>query len=95
MKALAFALAMLWSSRTFAAPCDETDNACLLKLTLQQTYALEAAQQENDILRKNLEEEIARADKGPRYFLCGMLAGIVFVGLGATIALKAIHEASK
>jgi hypothetical protein len=92
---IAFALASLLATRALAAPCAETDNECLLKLTLQQTYDLEAARQSNQLLQKNLDEEIRRADSGPKFFVCGLVAGAVFVGLAATLALKAIHLANK
>lgn len=87
---------LLYANAAYGAvPCAADDSDCLLKLTLRQTYDLEAAQKENAILRQNLDEEIKRADSGPKFFLLGMLAGVVFVGLSATLAMKAIHEASK
>ncbi len=66
---LAFALA--------TAPCVKTDNECLLRLTLQQTYDLEAAREENKLLNQELEEERNRSDNRAFTFIAG---GLVFLG---------------
>jgi hypothetical protein len=98
MKVIAFTLATLLCARAAAGDvprCDKTDAECLLRQSLQQTYDLEAARQSNQLLQKNLDEEIRRADSGPKFFVCGLVAGAVFVGLAATLALKAIHLANK
>ena len=86
---------LLYGNAAYGAPCAENDNECLLKLTLQQTYDLEAARKENAVLRRNLDEEIKRADNGPKFFLFGMVAGAGFLGIAATIALKAIKAGAK
>lgn len=99
MKALALTLALCLLSRTALGACAETDTDCLLKRILEQSYELEAERQRsahlqrsNDLLQEALKQEEAR-DNGPKFFLMGMAVGVVFVGLGATIAMKAIKEA--
>ena len=90
MKIVAFILAFLLATKALAAPCAADDNDCLLRLTLQQTYDLEASRQENAIMQKRLSQAESRASDGGKIFAIGMIAGIVFVGLGATLAMKAM-----
>ncbi len=85
------------TARAVSPPCDTSDSECLLRKLLESTYELEACNQKNTRLRisnehlnKALDEEEARADNGGRFFIFGMLTGVVFVGLLGTIALKAV-----
>ena len=97
MKVVAFILVTLIGARALAADvpvCDATDTDCLIRQSLTLKYRVDALEKENNILRHNLDEEIRRADSGPKFFIFGILTGAVFVGLGATIALKAIKAGS-
>lgn len=70
--------------------CDAADTSCLIRQSLTLKYRVNSLEKENQILRRNLDEEIKRGDSGPKFFICGLLAGAVFVGLGATLAIKMI-----
>ncbi len=90
---------LLLARQVQAAPCAETDNECLLRLTLQQTNELEAerlrlghCQRSNELLNEALKQDTKHNDHTGRVFVLGMFTGIVFVGLGATIALKALRN---
>jgi hypothetical protein len=90
-------LGIVSEARGAVPPCAPDDAECLLRLSLQQTYDLEAERQKNTRLRianealnKALDEEQARTDNGGRVFAMGMVVGVVFVGLLTTIALKVI-----
>lgn len=84
MKVLAFALALLAIPRQASAACDKTDSECLLRLTLQQTYKLEAEQQRNEMLQQRLESAEQHSQSGAKYFIVGMVVGTIFFGLVQT-----------
>lgn len=86
MKIVALTLAMLLCSKNvIAAACDKTDTGCLLRLTLQQTYALEVSQQENELLRDRLSEAEANTQSGSKYFIIGGVVFTAFFGLTFTL----------
>lgn len=91
LRAIAIALALCFLSRSAQAACAASDNDCLLRLVLQQTYALEASKRENEILQKRYEDAEAHAGSGSTYFLVGAIAGVVLFGLASVAA----HQASK
>lgn len=78
-------LSLILALAIATAPCDKTDNECLLNQLLQQTYDLEATQAQNQMMQKQIE---ASSGREPKLFLCGMLVGIVFVSLATTFAMK-------
>lgn len=70
------------------APCDKTDNECLLNLTLQQTYALEASQQQNQMMQKQLTSV---SNNGTKLLFCGFFAGVVVVVLAIHFTQKPLN----
>lgn len=99
IRAVTIALLVCLLSRTASAACAETDAECLIRQTLQLSNELEAErlrnshlQRSNDLLQEALKQEEERCQSGPKVFIMGMVVGAVFVGLAATMAMKAVKS---